>query len=109
MTKKDKKEITKMICESIEKIILPSVRSIVKDEVKISKVEILSKVDRKMDKSLEEVKRIRNDIATDVDRLMKELKDMREESGSNSFSIGELDEKYLDHEKRIVKLEEKPA
>lgn len=117
MTKQDKKEVYKIVAEAIEEVALPSMEKMICSSEKSVKNEIRSefklelkllekKIDEKMD---DKFKKYKNEILDAIDSFAKDVKDKREEQESIGFVLSQLDEKYLDHDKRIVVLEEKMA
>ncbi|MFA6296090.1 MAG: hypothetical protein WC663_01955 [Patescibacteria group bacterium] len=92
------KKMRIVFCEGAEKLILPSVKSMIKDSE--------NKIDLKLEKQKKEIV---HELQDSNDALAKEVKDFREEQASKSYVLEQLDEKYIDHEKRIIVLEEKTA
>jgi len=102
MKPEDKKEIYKIVAEAINDVANPTTESLIKDSEK--------KMEKMMDTKLEKQKKeIVHELQDSNDALMKEVKDFREEQSLGSHVQEELGEKYIDHEKRIVALEEKIA
>jgi len=62
---------------------------------------IIDQVDSKM-------KKYNDKVLTGLDKISKELQDMREENAAGTLHFERLDEKVEDHEKRINALESPP-
>lgn len=91
LTKEDKKDIRKIFCEATNEVIMPAVEKIVEKKVR------------------EEFDRYEKKDLVRQDKLMKELKDIREEHAADAINISGINDRYMDHEKRLVVLEEKTA
>ena len=50
-------------------------------------------------------RRYKDEIMTGIDKVVKELQDMREENAAGTLHLERLDETVDDHEKRITRLE----
>ena len=113
MTKDEKKEMRKMIAESIDDVVIPATDRLIKDSENRTKKEIEFQMDHKLFKLKNDMndksKEYKDEILNKEDALMKEIKDFREEQVFNSYNLEKQNEKDLDHEKRIVALEEKMA
>jgi len=102
LTKEDKKEIRGIFCDAAEKVILPAVDKLLDSRFKDQE----QKIDKKINKRFDDYKRY--DLKNQ-DELMNELKTVREEEAANVISIGGINDRYMDHEKRITFLEESLA
>ncbi|MDD3888207.1 MAG: hypothetical protein PHN19_05625 [Patescibacteria group bacterium] len=112
MTEEEKKEMRIMIAESIEDVVVPATKSIIKD----SENKILTTVEKmfvtnnkQIDKKLEKLEKKIDDTKLGQDEVLKEIQESREDREASSYVLSNLTEKGLDHEKRIVALEEKIA
>ncbi|KKQ34629.1 MAG: hypothetical protein US51_C0032G0003 [Microgenomates group bacterium GW2011_GWA2_37_6] len=67
----------------------------------------ITKIDLRKALEVQDTKarKYRDEILTKMDKVIKELRDMREENTIGAYHAGEVREQVEDHEKRIAKLE----